>query len=594
MTQRTVSDPIRVEVFNQRLLAITEEMGAQLVRASFSPNIKERRDCSVALFGIDGKVIAQAAHIPIHLGSLVGGVEAVLKAYPAAEMQPGDAFVCNDAYLAGGTHLPDISVLTPVFWDGEARFLVGCVGHHADVGGSVPGSISPDAATIFEEGIRIPPTRLVHAGALDHGVLNLIAQNTREPDDRVLDLKVQIATNDGGVRNVLALIESEGLESTLAAVADLHAYTANRFAARIEALTDGTYHGVTYMDDDGVAAGENSDKTADHRVAIKVAASIKGGALSLNFDGTGAQSRGSFNVMPSGVMATVAYAIKALLDPELPPNSGLFDAIALSVPEGSVLNPRFPGAVGARTTTCQKLAGAIFGAFETLLPQEQVMAASHDVLAAMVFGGYSPRRGRAYVYLETVGGGIGADGRRDGMDGAHVHITNSLNMPIEAVELDYPLQVDEYSLIPDSGGPGELRGGLGIAREVRILTDDTTFSARADGFEHVASGVRGGGPGGRCRVVRNHGTRDETVLSPKQRLLRLNPGETIRMETPGGAGVGHPSERSPSRLRSDLLDGKVTEAMAREWYGDDAVERALNLVRQAPSGTSGWERLDDL
>lgn len=560
-----IEDPVRVEVFSQRLLAITEEMGAQLVRASFSPNIKERRDCSVALFGIDGQVIAQAAHIPIHLGSLLGGVKAVLSSFAVETLSPGDAFVCNDAYLAGGTHLPDITVITPVFWDGEPCFFVGCVGHHADVGGAVPGSISPDAASIFEEGIRIPPTRLVSAGRLEDGVLNIIAQNTREPEDRILDLKVQLATNEGGVQNVVALIESTGLAEMQAAVRDLRAYTARRFAHCIEALPDGVYRGQSFMDDDGGGEG---------RVSISVAVHIDGDRLRLDFTGTGVQSRGAFNVMPSGVLATVAYAVKALLDPELPPNSGLFDSIELHVPEGSILNPRFPGAVGARTTTCQKLAGAIFTAFESLLPEERVMASSHDVLAAMVFSGFSPRRDGTYAYLETVGGGIGGSGLGDGMDGAHVHITNSLNMPIEAVEIEYPLRVEEYSLLPDSGGAGVQRGGLGIAREVRILDEGTTFSARADGFEVVADGVGGGRAGSRCRIVRNYGTPAEQILGPKQRLLRLAAGETIRMETPGGAGMGEPSERSPVHLAADLIDQKVTEDEARRVYGEDLCARA--------------------
>ncbi|MGK0170286.1 MAG: N-methylhydantoinase B [Gammaproteobacteria bacterium] len=564
--QRSVADPVQVEVFNQRLLAITEEMGAQLVRASFSPNIKERRDCSVALFDIDGHVIAQAAHIPIHLGSLLGGVAAMLRAFPSDTLRPGDAFVCNDAYLAGGTHLPDISVLTPVFWKGVPRFVVGCVGHHADVGGAVPGSISPNAASIFEEGIRIPPTRLVRDGVIDTGVLNLIAHNTREPEDRILDLKVQLATNEGGVRNVLALIETQGLEVTLGAVQDLFTYTARRFSARVARLADGVYEGRSAMDDDGAGGAP---------VPIVVQATVDGDRLSFDFAGTGPQSRGAFNVMPSGVMATVAYAVKALLDPDLPPNSGLFDAIELSVPDGSILNPRFPGAVGARTTTCQKLSGAMFAAFEALLPKERVMAASHDVLAAMVFAGYSPRRAGAYVYLETVGGGIGGAGDADGMDGAHVHITNSLNMPIESVELEYPLQVEHYALIPDSGGAGEFRGGLGISREVRILEDGTTFSARADGFKNVADGVDGGLAGSNCRVVRNGANNAREVLDPKQRLLHLSQGETIRIETPGGAGIGQPNKRSPARLGEDLRDGKVTEEIARRDYGADLVERAL-------------------
>lgn len=564
-----IEDPIRLEVFNQRLLAITEEMGAQLVRASFSPNIKERRDCSVALFDERGRVLAQAAHIPIHLGSLVGGVEAVLRRFHSKEMEPGDAFVCNDAYMAGGTHLPDIAVVTPVFWEDKVRYFVGCVGHHADVGGSVPGSISPDAVSIFEEGIRIPPTRIARRGKLDQNVLQLIAHNTREPQERILDLTVQAAVNDAGANNLLRLIARMGFVAAEESVRDLVAYTVRRLARRVGAIPDGVYVGEAFMDDDG-AGGEV--------VPIVVRVTVCGERLSFDCTGTGVQSRGAFNVMPSGVLATVAYAVKALLDPELPPNRGLFESIEIKVPEGTILNPRFPAAVGARTTTCQKLAGAIFAAFESVLDADSVMAPSHDVLAAMVFSGSSPHRDGAYVYLETVGGGIGASGGMDGADGAHVHITNSLNMPVEAVELEYPLRVEEYVLIPDSGGPGKFRGGLGIAREVRMLSSETTFSARADGFKVVAPGIRGGGAGRPCQVVRNRGTRTEERLEPKQRLLRMSPGETIRMETPGGAGIGDAAARDPRALAGDLENGKVSLMSARSVYGDSLVELALEIV----------------
>jgi N-methylhydantoinase B len=551
-------DAVQMEIFANRLLAVTEEMGAQLVRSSFSPNIKERRDCSVALFNLQGQVIAQAAHIPIHLGSLLGAVEGVLNFYPVSTMKCGDAFVCNDAYLAGGTHLPDIAIVTPIFVAGEVRYFAANLGHHADVGGPTPGSISHAAESIFSEGIRIPPTRIGTGGIVDEGILRLLAHNTREPEERMLDLRVQMATNEAGAEKVVALEQRLGREQMGNAVSDLLRYTTTRVKHRILGLKDGQYTHTTFMDHDGLGGD---------RVPITATVIVDGDALSLDFAGTGAQSRGGFNVMPSGVLATVAYALKALLDPELPANSGLFDAFNLSVPAGSILNPHFPAAVGARTTTCQKLAGAIFGAFQGVLPPELAMAASHDVLAAMVFSGRRRDSGRAYVYLETVGGGNGARQNSDGMDGAHVHITNSLNMPIEAVELEFPLRVEEYALVPDSGGAGAQRGGLGIAREVRILDEDTVFSARADSFLTRAEGVQGGLPGSHARVVLNRGSNREQVVEPKQSGLRLTAGDTVRVETPGGAGLGQPASRNLEALAADVADGKVSAAAAKEVYG---------------------------
>ena len=561
-------DAIEIEVFNNRVLAIIEEMGAKLVRSSFSPNIKERRDCSVALFDAGGRSIGQAAHIPIHLGSLKGGVDAILRDYPIEDIKPGDAFVCNDAYLAGGTHLPDISIITPIFYKGVLKFFAACLGHHSDVGGSVPGSISPTAASIFEEGIRIPPVKLVREGTLDDGIMQLIIQNTREPGDRLLDLKVQIATNVLGAEQINALIERMGSGSVDRAVEDLMIYTARRLRSRIAELKDGTHSFTTWMDDDGFGGD---------KLPLAATVTVEGDRMHLDFTGSGPQSRGGYNIMPTGVMATVAYAIKALLDPELPANSGLFDAIEFTAPEGTIVNPHYPAAVGARTTTCQKLSGAVFGAFAGLLPPEKAMASCHDVLGAMVFSGKSKKHDGTYVYLETLAGGNGARHYLDGMDGAHCHITNSLNMPAEAVEHEYPLMVEEYTLVTDSGGAGRHRGGMGVARDVRILEDGTTFSGRADSYITAAEGYAGGLPGGNCRIVRNHGTNREEAMSPKQRLLTLVAGETVRMETPGGGGLGAPQDRPIAELARDLEDGRIREKTARRDYGDEMVDKALGV-----------------
>lgn len=560
---------VNVEVFNNRIFSIVEEMGAKLVRSSFSPNIKERRDCSVALFDAQGRSIAQAAHIPIHLGSLKGGVAAVLQNYEIDTIKPGDAFICNDAYLAGGTHLPDISIITPVFYNNNIQFFTACLGHHSDVGGAVPGSISPDAMTIFEEGIRIPPIKLVRQHIIDDDIMKLIIQNTREPNDRLLDLNVQIATNNLGTERLIDLIKKMGIVKLNQAIDDLLTYTDQRTRNLISKLNDGSHCFTTWMDDDGLE-GE--------KLPIKANVTVDGDQVKLDFTGTGAQSRGAYNVMTTGVMATVAYAIKALLDPDLPANDALFNAIHFSAPEGTIVNPVFPAAVGARTTTCQKLSGAIFGAFAQFLPADQTMASCHDVLAGMVFSGKSKKKEGTYVYLETIAGGNGARYNSDGMDGAHCHITNSLNMPIEAVENEYPLLVKEYSLIPDSGGAGEYRGGMGVAREITILHDNTTFSGRADSYKTQALGHNGGGPGGNCRIIRNYETTKEEVMPPKQRLLVLKAGESIRLETPGGGGFGPPQQRPPNQLAQDLIDDRFLSETAQNKFGKKLLKAAERLI----------------
>ena len=552
MNLRPLADPILMEVFSNRLLSITEEMGTNLIRASFSTNIKERRDCSVGLFDAAGRLIAQAAHIPLHLGSLLGAVEAVRHDFPLAEMREGDAFLCNDPYLAAGTHMPDISVVTPVFVDGEVRFFTANIGHHADVGGRVPGSIAADALSVFEEGIRIPATRIRHGnasgGELDRGLLRLIAENTREPEERRLDLMAQIAANDLGARRVLQLMTQTDIESVTTAIDDILSYTAQRLRNRIAQLKPGSYTFTTYLDDDG---GGNE------KAPLTVTVHVESGQLHFDFTGSAPQSKGALNVPESGLKATVFYAVKALLDPGLLPNSGMFEAVRITAPEGSIVNPRFPSAVGARSITCQKIAGAIFGAFRGLLAPEDVMASSNDVLPAIVFSGRHRRSGRTYVYLETLGGGAGARLGRDGMDGIQVHVTNTSNLPVEALENEYPLLVEEYGLVANSGGAGTSRGGLGIARQIRVLEDNTVFGCRSDSHLTCAEGVFDGMPGKPGRLVRNPGRPDEQELPSKVSRLVLRAGESMRIETPGGGGAGAPEQRTAERVAEDVRTGKV-------------------------------------
>jgi N-methylhydantoinase B len=551
-------DAIGMEVFSNRLLTITEDMGNSLIRSSFSTNIKERKDCSVGLFDGRGRLIAQASHIPLHLGSLSGGVRALLAAVPTDDMREDDAYICNDPYLAGGTHMPDISLIEPVFHDGRLRFFAANIAHHSDIGGSVPGSISGGARTVFEEGLRIPLMRLAREGRIDTGLLHMIAHNSREPAERTLDIEAQVAVNQRGGAAARQLIRQMGSAAVDAAIDDLIAYTARRVAARVRELGTGRGRFTTYLDDDGSGDGVP--------VALCVTVGVENDRLVFDFSGTGPQAKGAMNVPRSALEATVYYCVKALLDPELPPNSGAFDAVEIRAPEGTIVNPRFPASVGARSITCQRVAGAIFGAFRELLPRERVFASFDDVLPAMVFSGTLPRGNAAYVYLETLGGGGGAGHAVDGMDGIQVHVTNTANLPVEALENEYPLMVDEYALIDDSGGAGRRRGGLGLARQLHALVDGTVFSARTDGHVHVAKGAFGGGDGRPGRLLRNPGTADEVPLASKVSHVVLKAGEAIRMETPGGAGFGPPAERPADQVLRDLDDGRISADTVARCY----------------------------
>ncbi len=564
-SQERLFDPIAMEVFSNRLLSITEDMGHRLIRASFSPNIKERKDCSVAMFDRHGRLIAQAAHIPMHLGSLSGGVEAVLRTQGLENVRDGDVFICNDAYMAGGTHAPDITIVTPVFWDGACRFFAANIGHHSDVGGAYPGSVSPTARTVFEEGIRIPLVRIVRQGELDIGMLTLIAQNSREPEDRIADLEVQIAANDKGSQLMIELVRQIGLASVEQSIEDVLTYTSRRIRNRIAALEDGSGSHICYLDDDGFGGDP---------VAIKATLTVEGDHLTVDFEGSGPQCRGSYNMPESALRASVYYSVKTMLDPDLMANEGMFGAITIKASPGTITNPIFPAAVGMRANTAQRVSGAIIGAFAHFLPREKVMAAGNDAMPAMVFSGQSRRRPGAYVYIETIGGGAGARAGRDGADGIHVHITNSSNLPVEALENEYPLVVEEYGLVADSGGDGEWRGGLGIARQIRALDNDTFCYASSEGGAVPADGVFGGGEGAVSHIIRNKGSEAETRIPANQPRLMLAAGESIRIETPGGGGYGPPAQRSADAIAADLRAGKITRGAALRAYGVDKLAEA--------------------
>jgi N-methylhydantoinase B len=561
-----IADAIQMEVFSNRLLAIAEDMGSILIRSSFSSNIKERRDCSTALFDAGGRLVTQADHIPIHLGAMIGAVEAMLARYPLEAMQPGDAFIANDPYLAGGSHLPDISIITPVHHEGAVRFFCGNIAHHADVGGKTPGSTSGASRSIFEEGIRLPIIRIARGGEIDEDLLELIAHNTRDPEERLLDLRTQIGTNVRGGAMLVQLIERMGWPAVEQAIEDILTYTRRRLRNRIAALPDGVYRFERAMDDDGFP-GEP--------VPIVCTATVAGDRLSFDFDGSGPQARGAINLPDSALKASIYYCVKAVLDPGLMPNQGVIDPLQITAPVGTIVNPRPPAAVAARAVTSNRLCGAVFGALYQAMPAEAVMASCNDSTSAVSISGWHPERQATYVYPESMGGGAGAFGDRDGMDAVHVHTVNSTNLPAEALELEYPLLLDEYALVPDSGGAGRHRGGMGMVRQIRMREDNTTFSARSDAHIVPAPGVFGGKASNTTRIRRNPGTAREEELHSKANGLVLAAGEVIRVETLGGGGYGDPGERSPAAIAQDLREEKITRAAAERDYGAERVAKAV-------------------
>ncbi|UCH35657.1 MAG: hydantoinase B/oxoprolinase family protein [Armatimonadota bacterium] len=553
---RKPRDAVKLAVISSALLGVAETMGEALVRAAFSPNIKERRDCSTAVFDARGRLIAQAEHIPLHLGSMLGVVEAMLERYPPAALRPGDAFAANDPYLGGGTHLPDVTVVSPFFAEGQVAAFVANVAHHADIGARVPGGISGDARSIDEEGLRLQPVRLATAEGVCREVIELFTSRCRMPEQRRLDLTGQLAANRVGLGRLDEVFHKYGATEMNEAIADWLDATERRLRAAVARMPDGRYESADEMEG---AAGEGM-------IPIHVAVDVRGDRLRLDFSGSGPPSLGAINVPRNALLATVYYAIRASLDPELPSNAGLHRAIEVSVPDRSIVNAQPPAAVGARTDTCQHVAGRIIEAFSLALPG-QLPAPSNDASTAVVFSGVDPRSGREYVYVEAVAGGAGGGPDDDGLDGVQVHITNTSNLPVESLEHAFPILVERYEFVSDSGGPGELRGGLGLRRDVRIVGHEATFSAHGDRHQRGARGAAGGRPGGRGCYAVNPGTDSEARLPPKVSGVRLEPGAVLSVRTPGGGGYGPPERRARERVLADLRAGRISRRTATEVYG---------------------------
>lgn len=549
-------DAITAEVIAHRLRAASEEMMATLVKTSYSPNIKERRDCSTGIFDAQGRLLALTAIAPLHLSSLIGTIENVIARFPKEKLRPGDAFLVNDPYHGGGSHLPDITVTGPVFHEERLVAFVANIAHHSDVGGKVPGSESSDCTSIFQEGIRLPPVRILKNDEVCEDVFNIILLNSRTPREREGDLKAQIATNIVGCRRVQEIFHRFGMETTLSGIEAWLDYGEARARAGIRALPDGSYENEDTIDHDGIVP---------RMIPARVKVTVEGERLIFDFTGSGAQMAGSRNMVWNAALAGVYYAVKALIDPDLPPNAGYFRTIEVIAPRSTIFNAQSPAAVGDRGSTGNVIGDVIFGAFAKAVP-ERVMAGCGP-LHGLTFSGVDPRRGEYFVNYETYAGASGAQHDQDGKDAVRVHVSGAANLPVEAAEHEFPLTILRYELIPDSGGPGRFRGGLGTLREVVSWAENGRLVGR--GLRQVvgAPGLDGGGTGRTGRFLMDGGTRDEVRLAANFSDLPIEPGHTIRIETPAGAGFGAPFEREPSRVLADVISEKVSAEAAREAYG---------------------------
>jgi len=528
------SDPIQLEVFKHLFAAIAEEMGVVLRKASFSPNIKERRDFSCALFDSQARMIAQAAHIPVHLGAMPLSVEAAISKFGVASFQPGDVIVLNDPYL-GGTHLPDITMVTPVFVradDAGTQDMVGFVAsraHHADVGGISPGSM-PVAREIYQEGLIIPPIKLIEGGQFNQAIYDLVLANVRTPQERSGDLSAQIAANQRGAERLMAMVTKYGVDKVRHFMNELLLYTESMTRRLLESIPDGVYSFEDKLDDDGIS------KDA---VPIRVKIDVHHEHAHIDFTGSAPQQAGSINAVYAITLSAVYYVFRCLLGLDVPNNSGCLVPIEVVAPPGSVVNAQRPAAVaGGNVETSQRIVDVLLGALAQACP-DKIPAASQGTMNNVSIGGVGPGSdeggGMPFAYYETIGGGMGARPESDGPSAVHSHMTNTLNTPVEALEYVYPLRVLRYEIRRSSGGEGKYRGGDGIRRDIQLLTDaQATLLTERRRFPPY--GLNGGEPGHCGENILIHEDKEHKL--PGKGSFALKKGDVLSIRTPGGGGFG--------------------------------------------------------
>jgi N-methylhydantoinase B len=540
-------DPVELEIFKNLFHSIAEEMGAALRRTAFSPNIKERRDYSCAVFDRNGEVIAMGDHMPVHLGSMPMSVRAAIA---ACDMGAGDVVMLNDPFR-GGTHLPDITLVAPVYVNASRRpvgkvrlnshprrtrrlpdFYVASRAHHSDVGGTHPGSMGL-CREIYQEGFRIPPVRLMRAGVMDRDVLALLLNNVRTPEERKGDLSAQIAACHTGAERLREVCLRYGIHRVARAGIELLKYSERLMRSFLQQIPEGNYHAEDFLDNDGIS---------DTQVKIAVTIGVSDRVVTVDFTGSDPQVEGSINAVEAITYSACFYVFRCLLADDAPATAGLMRPIQVIAPPGTIVNAQPPAAVaGGNVETSQRIVDVLLRALAQAIPG-QIPAAASGTMNNLTIGGIDPRTKKPFAYYETIAGGMGARPGKDGVSGVHTHMTNSLNTPAEALEYAYPLRVRHYSLRSPSGGDGEHRGGNGIIREIEVLTD-CEVTLLADRRTHSPWGLAGGeaGSAGRASIIRQNGSVEEM---PGKFSTRLVSGERIRIESPGGGGWGGPVPRS--------------------------------------------------
>ena len=545
-------DPTSVEIIRNALLYASEEMGIALRNASYSPNIRERMDHSAAIFDEEGRLLAQAEHIPVHLGSLPSGLQKTLQycRKENIELEESSMIMVNNPYIAG-THLNDVTIIRPIYHSNRLVAHSANKAHHADVGGKVPGSISTDAKNLFEEGVVIDPRYLIRKNKFVKNAVNALSSNSRTPRERIGDIKGQTAANVTGERRVLELVRKHGPKVFREACSESLKRAERLMRLRLSKIPSGSYQGQDYLEDpDG------------HDIRLKVAVTISQGGLKVDYTGTDRQVPNPLNAVYDVTLSGVYYVTRTLTGDDVPANHGAFSPITIHIPEGTILNPTFPHPVaGGNVETSQRNADLLYRAFSKAIPDKVPADSGGSMNNVMMGGTYD---GRTWAFYETIGVGLGGRSRADGIDGIQANMTNTMNTPIEEIERSYPLLVKQYELRPDSSGPGRQRGGSGIIRSYQALANDITVTVLADRGRNKPQGLLGGGPGAWTKVTLYKRTEGKTrrIKLPVKITVFLQKGDTIEIKTAGGGGYGRPEKRDKSKVRDDIGNGIINRSNA--------------------------------
>jgi N-methylhydantoinase B len=569
-------DAIDLEIIKASLGGIVQEMQNSLFRTGFSTIVRESQDASCALMNADGKLIAQHVVLPLHMGAFPACCNAVISEFGRTIAQ-GDAFLVNDPYHGGSPHAPDLAVITPVFFDDTLFGFCGSIAHKSDIGGPVPGSCSGQAREIFNEGLQIPAVRYETHYTVSRDIERIIAANSRTPELVIGDIRGQLGADRLGERRLVELLRKQGTTKVLACCDRLSDIARTQIAIAVADWPDGRFEAERFVDDDGIEL--------ERPVRIHVVIDKSGDAILFDFTSSADQTRGPANIRPPLVRAACAYCLIALIDPHIWVSSGLLESFAIKVREGSVLDPRYPAPVNTYNPTVHALVDAIFAALSQVAPGKARADGSGS--RSIILGGRSTNTGRNYVQYEIIAGGAGARASKDGASGITVNQSNARIAQVEVIESEFPTRVLRFDLIPDSGGSGRNRGGLGIRREYLNL-QDARFSIRS--MKHVIGpdGCAGGKPGRTGAIVINPDTASPVRLPTRYADYPLKDGDIVRLDTPGGGGFGDPLTREPERVLADLREGYISDATIEREYGVVLVESENGIA--IDEGATGRKR----